>query len=62
MMNTKILIILYYITYGGSVSTGEIEMRDLTDSKCNQIKVAIVNDLKRDRDRGTTTIISANCF
>jgi hypothetical protein len=61
-MNTKILIILYYITHSGTVSTGEIEIRDLSDSKCNQIKVALVNDLKRIQDRGVTTIVSANCY
>lgn len=61
-MNTKILIILYYVMFNGTVSTGEIEIRDLSDSKCNQIKVALVNDLKRGRERGVTTIISANCY
>lgn len=63
MMNSKILIILFYITNGNqSVSTGKVEIRDLPESKCNQIKVALVNDLKRPKERGVTTIISANCY
>ncbi len=59
---TKILIILYYITNGESVSTGKVEIRDLSPSTCNQIKVTLVNDLKKDRHYGNTTIISANCY